>query len=73
MVVIADFHVSFSYMVLCIFVSQTLRDHHLWENKIWNKDEPTNLNCQRSKLLAVNNPAGCYMKFLGWKHHEERH
>lgn len=69
MVLKADFHISF--MVLCIFVSQALRDHHLWENDTWNNDEPMNLNWQRSKLLATNNAAGCYVKFVGWKHHED--
>jgi len=74
MVLKVDFHISFSFMLLlCISVSQDLRDHHLCENATWNKEEPVNLNWQRSKLLVTDNPAGRYPKFVGWKHHEERH
>lgn len=53
------------------FVSHALRDHHLWENATWNTDEPMNSSWQRSKFLATNNPAKCYMKFVEWKHHED--
>lgn len=73
MVLKVDFQISFSFMVLYIFVSQALRDHHPWDNATWNKDEPVNLNWQRSKLLLTDYSAGCYKKFVGWKHHEERH